>query len=158
MEKPSTLYRHRPDTGLSHAAIKDLVALFYARIREDAVLGPVFTDIIGEEWSTHLEKVAAFWRYATRLDRTYDARNFMLSHTRHMRIQASLLPRWLMIFRKSARDACTEEAADHLIDIAERMAVSLEMSLARHPHAAGRGNCEIGRGRTTPHTDPIAET
>lgn len=131
MDEPPVHYHRHRGSDLSDAAIKDLVALFYARVREDAVLGPVFAEIIGEEWDTHVEKVVAFWRYATWLDRTYNARNFMLSHTQHARIQASLLPRWLTIFRQSARDACTKEAADHLIDIAERMAVSLEMSLNR---------------------------
>ena len=41
-----------------------------------------------------------------------------------------------MLFRQTARDACTKEAADHLIDIAERMAVSIEMSLAQRVHTA----------------------
>lgn len=133
MDEPSTRFHRRPGIDLSDAVIKDLVALFYARVCEDAVLGPVFAEIIGEEWDTHLKKIVAFWRYATWLDRTYNARNFMLSHAKHAQIQASLLPRWLAIFRQSARDACTKQAADHLIDIAERMAVSLEMSLNRRP-------------------------
>ena len=133
MAEPSTPYHRCPGTDLSDAAIKGLVVLFYARVRQDAVLGPVFADIIGEKWDTHLEKVVAFWRYATWLDRSYNASNFMLAHSKHALIQASLLPRWLMLFRQSARDACTKEAADHLIDIAERMAASLEMSLARRP-------------------------
>lgn len=147
MDTSVTPYHHNPDTGLSPAAIQDLVALFYVRVRGDALLGPVFEEIIGDAWDAHLDKVAAFWRYATRLDRTYNARNFTLAHTKHARIQASLLPRWLTIFRKSARDVCTKEAADHLIDIAERMAASLEISLARRPPATAgprrdRTDCE----------------
>jgi hemoglobin len=124
-------YRHRTDTGITAEVIRELVAVFYARVRKDAVLGPVFDEIIGDGWDAHLEKVAAFWRYTTRIDRAYRARDFMPAHVRHRQIQASLLPRWLSLFRQTAREVCPQEAADHLIDIAERMATSIEISLGR---------------------------
>ncbi|MPZ37171.1 MAG: preprotein translocase subunit TatC [Rhizobiales bacterium] len=131
MTLPSGPYHHASKTGLSAAVIDELVAAFYAKMRQDALLGPVFADILGEDWDAHLEKVAAFWRYTTRLDRTYHARDFMPAHMKHPQIQASLLPRWLLLFRQTARDVCRKEAADQLIDIAERMAESIAMSLAR---------------------------
>jgi hemoglobin len=129
-------YRHRSGTGLSAAMIDALIAEFYARVRRDDLLGPVFADIIGDDWDAHLEKIAAFWRYATRIDRTYNARDFVSAHVKHPQIQVSLLPRWLLLFRQTAREVCPQEAADLLIDIAERMAASIEMSLAnRKPPA-----------------------
>ena len=131
--------RHKSDTGLSAALIHEVVVAFYAKVREDPLLGPVFCEILGENWSAHIEKVAAFWRYTTRIDRTYHARDFMPAHLKHPRIEATLLPRWLMLFRQTARDTCTKEAADHLIDIAERMAVSIEMSLAQRVPTAVPG-------------------
>ena len=103
-----------------------------AKVRQDALLGPVFNEIV-EEWDAHIEKVSAFWRYATRLDRTYNSRDFMPAHVGHAQIQASLLPQWLFLFRQTAMEICTDEVAKVLIDIAERMAESIEMSLARRP-------------------------
>lgn len=129
--RPSGPYHHASDAGISAEVIDELVAAFYAKVRRDALLGPVFADIIGEDWDAHLEKIAAFWRHATRLDRTYNARDFMPAHVRHPQIQASLLPRWLLLFRQTALDVCRKEAADQLIDIAERMAESIAISLAR---------------------------
>lgn len=131
-------YRHRSGTGLSAAMLDTLIAEFYARVRKDDLLGPVFTEIIGDDWDAHLEKIAAFWRYVTRIDRSYDARDFVSAHVKHPQIQASLLPRWLLLFRQTAREVCPQEAADLLIDIAERMAASIEMNLAnRTPPANG---------------------
>jgi len=37
-----------------------LVRTFYARVREDEVLGPIFNGII-TDWETHLEKLTDFW-------------------------------------------------------------------------------------------------
>ena len=37
-----------------------LVRTFYARVRKDEVLGPIFNGII-TDWETHLEKLTDFW-------------------------------------------------------------------------------------------------
>ena len=131
MNDPSAPDHRKSDPDLSAALIHEVVFAFYAKVPEDPLLGPVFFEIIGEDWSAHIEKVAAFWRYTNGIDRTYHARDFMPAHLKHPQIQATLLPRWLMLFRETVRHACTKEVADHLIDIAERMAVSIEMSFAR---------------------------
>lgn len=54
-------------------------------------MGPGFNALV-EDWEAHIEKVSAFWLYATRLDRSYDARDFMPVRVRHPQIQAALLP------------------------------------------------------------------
>ena len=40
--------------------IAKLVPAFYARVRADAVLGPIFNGAI-EDWPHHLAKLQAFW-------------------------------------------------------------------------------------------------
>jgi len=55
----------------------------------------------------------------------------MLAHVKHASIRASLFPRWLTLFRETARDLCPPAGADVLIDIAERMANSVRISLSR---------------------------
>lgn len=130
MDRFSSRYEHRYEADLTGAVIRRLVEVFYAKVRQDALLGPVFNELI-QDWDAHIEKVSAFWRYAVRLDRTYNARDFMPAHVRHAQIQASLLPQWLSLFRQTAIEVCTGRVAGILIDIAERMAVSIEMSLGR---------------------------
>ncbi len=130
MNPDFTRYEHKPNPDLTAEVIGRVVEAFYAKARKDPALGPVFNALV-EDWDAHIEKVSAFWRYATRLDRTYDARDFMPAHVRHPQIQASLLPQWLLLFRQTAREVCTADVAGILIDIAERMAVSIEISLRR---------------------------
>jgi hemoglobin len=136
MDPISAPYEHKLDPALTGAVIRRLVEAFYVKARQDASLGPVFNALV-EDWDAHIEKVSAFWLYATRLDRSYDARDFMPAHIRHPQVQASLLPQWLLLFRQTAREICSEEVANILIDIAERMATSIEISLARRIPPSG---------------------
>ena len=46
--------------------LRDLVHRFYAKVRADPVLGPVFASRI-EDWGPHLERMAAFWSSPRRL-------------------------------------------------------------------------------------------
>ena len=45
--------------GLDEEALGRLVERFYARVREDDLLGPVFNGAIGD-WLEHLERLQAF--------------------------------------------------------------------------------------------------
>jgi hemoglobin len=132
MDSAFTRYEHKPHADLTSAVIRRVVEAFYVKARRDPLLGPVFNALV-EDWDAHIDKVSAFWRYAARLDRSYDARDFMPAHVRHPQIQAALLPQWLLLFRRTATEICTEDVAKILIDIAERMAASIEISLARRP-------------------------
>ncbi len=132
MQPASARYEPKRDGDLTAAVIRRVVEVFYAKVRQDALLGPVFNDIV-VDWDAHVEKVSAFWLHATRLDRGYAGRDFMPAHVRHAQIQASLLPQWLSLFRRTALDVCTADVAAIVIDIAERMAESLALTLARRP-------------------------
>lgn len=41
--------------------VTSLVRRFYARVNEDPLLGPVFNDVAGVDWSEHLPKLTVFW-------------------------------------------------------------------------------------------------
>lgn len=41
--------------------IQHLVDSFYDGVRQDATLGPVFNNIIGDDWSHHLPVLYSFW-------------------------------------------------------------------------------------------------
>ena len=43
------------------ADIQHLVDSFYDRVRQDATLGTVFNNIIGDDWSHHLPILYSFW-------------------------------------------------------------------------------------------------
>lgn len=126
----SAAYEHKAaDAGITEASIRRLIPAFYARVRRDPTLGPIFDGIIGDRWPAHIETVISFWLYVTRLDRRYIARNFNPAHIKHVAIRADLIPRWLTLFRETAQDRCPADSATALVDIAQRMASSLEISL-----------------------------
>jgi len=45
----------------NEADIKRLVDAFYARVREDELLSPVFEEVAGIDWESHLPRMYAFW-------------------------------------------------------------------------------------------------
>ena len=45
---------------ISEEALGQLVQRFYARVRQDPLIGPVFNDAISD-WPEHLQKLQAFW-------------------------------------------------------------------------------------------------
>jgi len=122
--------------GLTEPLLRQVIIAFYDRVRVDPLLGPIFEDAIGDNWDHHIERIVLFWLTATGLRRGYDGRSFMPAHLRHASIRPDQLPRWLDLFRQTVAEHCTPDAARVLIDIAERMAQTLQVGLVRH-HGAG---------------------
>jgi hemoglobin len=46
--------------ALDERQLKALIPCFYARVREDPLIGPVFNGAI-TDWDDHLEKLISFW-------------------------------------------------------------------------------------------------
>ena len=65
----STPFQHRAvAAGVTKALIRDVLHDFYGKVRQDAMLAPIFENAIGGNWDHHIEKVTLFWTTATRLD------------------------------------------------------------------------------------------
>jgi hemoglobin len=123
-------------SGLTAGLVRQVVVRFYDEVKTDSVLGPVFSEVIGEDWDQHIERIVQFWLTATRLgNRSYDGRNFIPAHAKHPSIRSDLLPRWLNLFRTTALAHCSADGASVLNDIAERMAETLSISLSRRDSA-----------------------
>lgn len=117
--------------GLNEPLIRKVILSFYEKVRRDPLLGPIFEEAIGDDWDPHIERIMLFWLTATGLKRGYDGRNFMPAHLRHGSIHPDQLPRWLELFRETASEHCESRGAQALIDIAERMAQTLQIGLTR---------------------------
>lgn len=117
----------REATGIDEAMIDALVEGFYARVRDDALIGPIFAERI-EDWGPHLVQMKLFWSSVALSTGVYEGRP-MPKHL-PLPIDARHFDRWLEIFRETARDLCPPVAADHFIERAERIAMSLELGVA----------------------------
>lgn len=118
--------------------ISRLVECFYARIREDARLGPIFEARLTGRWPEHLEKMKLFWHSVLLKSGAYKGKP-VESH----RALDSVLPedyrQWLALFRPVAREVFGPEAASAVIDAAERIAESLWLASFGTPGAMTPG-------------------
>lgn len=105
-----------------------LVDRFYGKVREDAVLGPVFNKAV-DDWPEHLQKLSAFWSSVMLTTGRYKG-NPMAAHLKHGElIEPAMFGRWLHLWRDTARETLTEFGAAGVIAKAERIAESLQLGL-----------------------------
>jgi hemoglobin len=117
-------------TGITEAMIEGLVRGFYAKVREDAVLAPIFEARI-QDWEPHLERMCAFWSSVALMSGRYHG-SPMAKHL-PLPVDAGHFDRWLALFEETAREICPPEAEAHFVERARRIAESLELGVAgRH--------------------------
>ena len=114
-------------TGITEAMIEQLVRGFYARVRSDAVLAPVFEARISD-WEPHLQQMCAFWSSVALMSGRYHGTP-MVKHM-PLPVDAGHFDRWLELFEATAGEICPPKAAAHFIERARRIAASLELGVA----------------------------
>ncbi len=115
--------------GIDDALIAKLVHAFYDKVRQDALLGPVFATKV-TDWDSHLARMCAFW--ASVVMSSGDYRGQPMPKHVVLPIDARHFDHWLSLFTQTATEICPPEAAVTFIERAGRIAQSLEMGLAGH--------------------------
>lgn len=108
----------------SEEAIGRLVDGFYARVREDGLLGPVFAARIGN-WEPHLARMRDFWSGILHASGRYRG-NPVQAHAALPGPADAHFRRWLELFEATARDTLSPEAAADLLARARRMSRVLQ--------------------------------
>jgi hemoglobin len=126
-------------TTIDEAALEALVRRFYAKVRLDPVIGPVFNTAI-QDWEPHLERITAFWSSVMLTSGRYHG-NPMAVHFKH-KITPPMFDRWLALWAETVDEqfAGAGAAADALKQKAELIGQSLKLGLfyrAKRPAAAG---------------------
>jgi len=119
--------RIRTETGIDEAMIDRLVETFYGKVRDDALIGPIFA-ARAEDWGPHLAQMKLFWSSVALSTGVYQGRP-MPKHL-PLPIDAAHFDRWLELFEATTREICPPVAAAHFMERARRIAESLELSLA----------------------------
>jgi hemoglobin len=114
-------------TGITETMIERLVRGFYAKVRTDAVLAPIFEARI-RDWEPHLKQMFAFWSSVALMTGRYHGTP-MVKHM-PLPVDADHFDRWLDLFEATARQICPPQAAAHFIERARRIAASLELGIA----------------------------
>ena len=115
--------------GIDEGSLEQLVTRFYARVRADRDLGPIFEGAI-DDWPAHLEKLAAFWSSVMLRTGRYRG-NPMAAHLRHgARLSRPMFERWLALWSETAGEVMPPAGAAALRAKAARIAESLQFGLA----------------------------
>ena len=125
LEKP----RRQPvHPAIDEEMVRQLVHAFYAHVRTDPELGPIFNRVVGDDWDHHLGKMCDFWSSVMLMTGRYKGAP-MVAHMRLKMIRPEHFERWLTLFRQTARQTCPVEIADLFIGRAENIARSLQLGM-----------------------------
>ena len=121
--------------GISKAYISELVDSFYAEVRHNPEIGPIFQETIGGDWDTHLAKMKQFWASVVLNSGEYSGKPVQahqaLSTRKTTPLRQEHFKIWLAIFQRVVTEtAPTPAATAFFIDRALRIAQSLQMAIA----------------------------
>ncbi|MFI4949709.1 MAG: group III truncated hemoglobin [Caulobacterales bacterium] len=114
--------------GVTEEMIHTLVHAFYAKVRRDPALGPIFNRTIAD-WDHHLEKLCDFWSSVTLMTGRFKGAP-MAAHARQPDIRATHFARWLHLFGETAAQTCPPEAAALFVAKAQMIGQSLQFGIA----------------------------
>src|SRR5579871_5910284 len=114
---------------VTERAIEALVDAFYAKVRRDPALGPVFDRAIAEaDWPAHLDKMYAFWSSVMLTSGRYKG-NPLAAHAAVEGIEPALFEPWLALFGETAGELFAPPLAALFQAKAHRIAQSLQLGL-----------------------------
>lgn len=126
---------------LTEDALAAFLDAFYAKVRRDPTLGPVFSaKIADEDWPRHLVTVRDFWSSVLLKTGRYKGNPFG-KHVGVPGIGLAHFERWLALFAETAAERFTPEIAQALSERAHRIGDSLKAGLFFRP--------QLGSARST---------
>ena len=115
--------------AITEERLRELVHLFYGRVRQDDLIGPVLNAAI-DDWPEHLDRLQAFWSSVMLTSGRYKGRP-LPAHVKHGdSIRQASFERWLELWRQATEDVLPPAAAAAMQEKAERIAESLSLGIA----------------------------
>lgn len=129
-ERPAARVGPGVAVGVTEGMIRDVVHGFYAKVRADPALGPVFNRVIPDgEWPAHLGKMCDFWSSVLLMTGRFKGAP-MAAHARIADIRPTHFARWLHLFRQTVETLCPPAAATLFVAKSEMIAESLQLGIA----------------------------
>lgn len=107
--------------------ITQVIRAFYARVRTDPLIGPIFNARV-QDWEPHLVRIEAFWSAVMLRSGRYQGQPMRLHLP--LPIDATHFDRWLQLFETTARELCSADVAEQFMQRARTIGRSLEMGVA----------------------------
>ena len=124
----------RTHNEITEANIEDLVHTFYAKVRADDLIGPIFVETIGDDWAPQLATMVNFWSSVMLTSGAYKG-NPMIKHRQLVGLKAEYFPRWLALFEETAGELFVPELAASFVQKARRIAESLKAHALPETHS-----------------------
>lgn len=121
---PSPIQISTPTPLLTRTDIVRLVDTFYARVRKDEILNPIFSDIAQVDWESHLPRMYDFWDSILNQTGAFKG-NPLAKHAALVPVADMSLAtfhRWIEIFQQTLDDLFEESVAKRVGATAEDMA------------------------------------
>ncbi len=112
---------------ITEEEISNLVDRFYAKVRRDPAIGPIFNEKV-EDWPTHLALLKDFWSTVVLTTRRYKG-DPMMTHLQ-LPLEPSHFSRWLELFAETAKEVMAPEHAAVIIAKSERIAGNFKAGIA----------------------------
>lgn len=114
--------------GVDEPMIRRLVHAFYAKVRRDPELGPIFNRAV-EDWDEHLAKLSDFWSSVVLMSGRFKGQP-MLVHQQLPEIGPAHFVRWLALFQETAGEVCPPDAAALFVAKSRQIGESLQLGIA----------------------------
>ena len=115
---------------LSLDDIKLLVDIFYDKVREDKLIGPIFDERIQDRWPQHLAKMYTFWQTVLLGEHTYYGSPFP-PHAQ-LPVEQIHFEKWLALFAETLNELFSGEVAKEAIWRANKMAVMFQYKIEHY--------------------------
>lgn len=128
-----------PRIPVTRTQIEEVVKHFYARVRMDPVLGPLFNTILSNDpniWRIREAKIANFWANAILHERSYDG-NPMLVHSGISALDPDMFVNWLALFDQTLSDELPANLALQWSTLAHRIGRRLRFGVENAQHSNG---------------------
>jgi hemoglobin len=112
---------------ITESEISTLVDTFYAKVRLDSEIGPIFNAIV-DDWPHHLALLKNFWSTVLLTTGRYKGDPMM----RHLQLplDPDHFERWLTLFAETATEVLPPAVAATVIDKSQRIAENFKLGIA----------------------------
>lgn len=125
------------ENTITEASIRLMVDTFYDGVRKDEVLGPVFDKVLHGRWDAHMPRMYDFWSTVLLGSGRFSG-NVFGKHMALSGISKEHFVRWLGLFNATLSGIYDEETAASIMEIAGRIAESLQLGFFGERYQARR--------------------
>jgi hemoglobin len=115
------------ESKITESEISNLVDTFYAKVRLDPDIGPIFNAIVGD-WPHHLATLKDFWSTVLLTTGRYKG-DPMMTHLQ-LPLDPDHFDRWLALFAETANEVLPPAHAATVIEKSQRIAQNFKLGIS----------------------------